>query len=138
EDGMVHVFMRDFRNDRHNFLNIKLANFEARNESTAVVAQKLSMSARYFLSPPPPGPEVAVLSVAIGAGEGLVTFKAGLTVREIMARLALSSDFKIWIITFSDPPSITPTGFRQVAGAAAPDYAQPWWEQLRWGEKPYW
>jgi hypothetical protein len=56
----------------------------------------------------------------------------------VLDALALLSDKKIWIVTFTRNPELTVTGFRRAVSlwnfSPIPDDKQPVWDILRWDE----
>jgi len=57
-------------------------------------------------------------------------------VEDVLDALAVASARKIWIVTFSDDPTLTPTGFRRSLtlwnNFPIPDNEQPIWDMLHW------
>src|ERR1700688_397618 len=80
-----------------------------------------------------------------GYGEGIssstsdrtldITFENA-TVEEILDSIAVSSDYKTWLVTFDERPDLTPSGFRRtetrLSTIPSPDVEQPVWEHFRW------
>ena len=51
---------------------------------------------------------------ATGIQEKPITLSLhGSTVREALEKLSEVSEYKMWVVTFSDSPALTPTGFRR-------------------------
>jgi hypothetical protein len=141
EDGVVHVFRRDLLNDSHNFLNLKVPDFfEVRQETAGFANVELRSVVQNIVSPRnlPPGAGEGG-SYATGIHEKPITLNLrGLTVREVLEKLAAVSEHNMWIVTFSDAPELTPTGFRRTETlwhpAPFPDTQQPMWDFLAWAE----
>ncbi|HVA02030.1 MAG TPA: hypothetical protein VMV34_10275 [Terriglobia bacterium] len=139
--GVVHVFRRDLANDSHNFLNLKVPEFfEVRQEVGGFANVQLREVVQNIVSPRnlPPGAGVGG-SYATGIDEKPLTLTLrGLTVREALDKLVDASEHKIWIVTFSDAPGRTPTGFRRTETlwhpTPFPDKDQPMWDFLTWQE----
>lgn len=141
EDGVVHVFRRDLLNDSHNFLNLRVPDFfEVRQEPAGLANVELRSVIQNVVSPRnlPPGAGEAG-SYATGIHEKPLTVSLrGATVRGALGKLAAVSEHNMWIVTFSDTPELTPTGFRRTETlwhpAPFPNTQQPMWDFLAWGE----
>ena len=141
EDGDVHVFRRDFVNDSHNFLNLRVPDFfEVRQEIGGRINQRLRSVVQNIVSPrnlPPGAGEGGDYATGIDEKPLTLTLR-GLTVREALDKLVEASEHKIWVVTFSDSPALTPTGFRRTETiwhpTPFPDSDQPMWDFLAWGE----
>ena len=143
EHGVVHVFRTNLINDPHNFLDLKVPDFfEVREEIGGVANQQLQhviqdrVSARKL----PPGAGYGG-SYASGLEQRPLSLSLrGATVREALDKLVSASEHKMWIVTFSDSPELTPTGFRRTETlwhpAPFPDRDQPMWDFLGWEEYP--
>lgn len=141
DNGIVHVFRRDLLTDSHNFLNLRIANFEVKNELGGMASRKLQAIVKRMVGPPRSAPR--------GAGEGgsyagpvneeRVTLSIReATVRDILDKLVLTSDFKVWVVTFTGADGMTDTGFRRTAtlmtSQPVRDDEQPVWELLTWDD----
>jgi hypothetical protein len=141
ERGVVHVFRRDLLSDSHNFLNLKVPDFfEMRQETAGFANVELRSVIQNIVSPRNllPGTGEAG-SYATGIHEKPLTVSLrGATVREALEKLAAVSEHNIWVVTFSDNPELTPTGFRRTETlwhpAPFPNTQQPMWDFLAWGE----
>lgn len=141
ENGVVHVFRRDLSNDSHNFLNLKVPDFfEVRQEAAGFTNLQLRSVMQNMVSPRnlPPGAGEAS-EYATGVHERPITLNLrGLTVREALEKLVEISEHNIWVVTFSDTPALTPTGFRRTETlwhpAPFPNTQQPMWDFLSWKE----
>jgi hypothetical protein len=145
DDGIVHIFRRDIIHERSNFLNIRLKKFEVR-DSVATVAQRdvAGMVHPRFLPPKPPQPGPYGIAGSTVLNWGDRTFSLSLrdvTVRGVLDKIALSSNYPIWIVAFAPGDALTPTGFRRTVSPTnarvVPESDQPGWETLRWGQEPY-
>jgi hypothetical protein len=145
DDGIVHIFRRDIIHERSNFLNIRLKKFEVR-DSVATVAQRdvAGMVHPRFLPPKPPQPGPYGIAGSTVLNWGDRTFSLSLrdvTVCGVLDKIALSSNYPIWIVAFAPGDALTPTGLRRTVSpthASVPgDGDQPGWETLWWGEKRY-
>jgi hypothetical protein len=137
EHGAVHVFRPDLVNDRHNFLNLRVPDFfEVHQEEGGFANWRLGAVVQNIVSPRnlPPGAGESG-DYASGAHEKPVTVTLrGLTVRQALENLANASEHKVWVVTFSDGPALTPTGFRRTETlwhpTPLPDSQQPMWDFL--------
>lgn len=141
EDGVLHVFRPDLLNDSHNFLNLKVPDsFEVRQTVGGFANVQLRDVVQNIVTPRnlPPGAGVGG-DYATGLEETPLTLSLrGLTVREALDKLVGASEHKMWLVTFSDTPALTPTGFRRTETlwhpAPFPDRDQPMWDFLAWKE----
>ncbi len=138
-NGVVHVFPQGALMDRSSFLNHRINKFEAKNEFAGVLSYRLRELLKRTVSPSlPSSPALGTgVSIATGAGDRRITFRlVNATVRQVLDKLGLATDFRIWIVTY--PEDLTETGFRRVASlytsSAVPDNEQPVWAFLRWGD----
>lgn len=146
DGGIVHVFQKELVDRSSNFLNIRIRSFEARNTSAPQAGLKLwrLVNPRFQPPKPPKAEPHGTMSTGVGGGMPERAFALDLhdaTVRHILDSVAISSEHKIWVVTFAPGRSLTPTGFRRIASLTSrripPDAYQPGWDLLRWGEKPY-
>lgn len=141
EHGVVHVFRRDLVNYSHNFLNLKVPGFlDAREEIGGITNQRLRSAVQNIVSPrnlPPGAGEAGDYATGIDEKPLTLMLRNG-TIREALEKLADASEHKVWVVTFSDSPGLTPTGFRRTETlwhpAPFPDRDQPMWDFLAWGE----
>src|SRR6266849_6724312 len=103
-NGVVHVFSPGSIPERENFLTWKIKAFEMHNENADWASRKL----HDLITPR----KYAGSSMGTTALEITVELKNS-SVEDILDALALASDRKIWIVTFSTDPTLTPTGFRR-------------------------
>jgi hypothetical protein len=141
QDGLVHVFRRDLVSDSGNFLNLKVPNwFEAHDRVGGMISQDLQLALQNIVSP-----RKLPLGAGVGGSYGtslqekpLTLDLGGLTVREALDKLIDASEHKIWVVTFSETPDRTPTGFRRTETLwhpkPFPDRNQPMWDFLTWPE----
>ena len=144
-DGIVHVFQKGLAHQRSNFLNIRLKRFHVVDVGAAVAQRRVWEIVNTKFQPPkplPPGPHGTIGSMF--GGGSVRTFSLdlrGAPVRYVLDKIALSSDYPVWVVAFAPDQSLTSTGFRRTVSPTKPgatsDAGQPGWEMLRWGEKPY-
>lgn len=140
-NGIVHIFQESLVHQRSNFLNTHVKRFQVLNVGAAVARLRVwEIVNKEFQPPKPlrPGPHGTITT---GAGRfGDQTFSLDLhntTVREILDRISLSSNYPIWVVAFAPGEALTPTGFRRTASPTTGKSHELGWEMLRWGEKPY-
>ncbi len=140
-DGVVHVFPAWTKSNRKDFVNLRLGNFAVRNQVPETATHELRDLVKLNISPPsPPKPGAAGgsgSSQAVDVGEQEISLRLqNVTVRDALDKIALASDLKIWVVTFTDEP-LTPTGFRRTRTLRIKTIAhneQPVWDSLRWGD----
>jgi hypothetical protein len=138
-DKIVHVLYAGAKSDDKNFLNIQVGNFQSVDEYVAFSKQRLHDIVRKIVFPPPPpvlGQTHSELrEIVVSGGEHKATFevKNG-TVRDVMDKMALATDGRIWVVTFDENAGLTSTGFRRTiyslwnSSAALSDQYQPGWD----------
>jgi hypothetical protein len=144
EHGQIHVFRPDFVNDAHNFLNLKVPDyFEVRQDVGGVVNVRLQAVVQNIVSPrnlPPGAGEGGDYTIGNVPQKPFTLALRGLTAREALERLVEASEYKMWVVTFSDSRELTPTGFRRTQTlwhpSPFPDNQQPMWDLLAWEEYP--
>ena len=130
-NGVVHVFPSGIIPAPQDFLKLNIEDFQVRNDFIEMASFKLHM-----LVTPLSGNR----SISIGAsGDSKVDLKLkNSSVEDILDALAISSNRKIWIVTFSEDVGLTPKGLRRTTSLwtdkAIPDAQQPVWELMRWGD----
>lgn len=141
DDGIVHVFQKDLVNQRINFLNLRIKRFDVQNTIAPSAARNVWELVRPRFErpkPAPPGPHGTVSSMTTGGGDQAFTLQLhDATVRDILDRIALSSDYPVWVVAFAPGKALTATGFRRTASPTNGNVGELAWETLRWGEKPY-
>jgi len=140
-NGIVHIFRKDLIHNAKNFLEIKLDRFAANDELPGIVSHRLRSAAKRVVAPPP----ASVLaggeggSYGTGVGELPITLKLdNVTVREVLNHIAVSTVFKIWVVTF-ESPALTRTGYLRSASLwnpSLPREEQPIWDLMLWGRLP--
>lgn len=141
-DGVVHVFPRGLLADKRSFLNLGIAAFEVEDDYVMFASRRLRNRVRRIVSPPPPPRPGAGYagSMATGWGDRRVSFKLKkVTVRDVLDKLILSADLKVWIVTYTEKPGLTQGGFRNVLavdGTAIAEQEQPVWGLYLWGYDP--
>lgn len=143
-DGVVHVHYPNSRADPHNFLNLHVESFELHDEFSFAGNRRLYELLHPIVSPaqtPSPGAGEAG-DYATGVGGKRVTLRIkNVTAREVLDKLAMAGEFKVWVVTFSGRGKFTSTGFRRTQSLvnlfAITDDAQPIWDAVKWGDRVY-
>jgi hypothetical protein len=138
DDGIVHVLYPNAESDKKNFLNIPVQNFRSEDQYVAFSKQRLHDIVRKTIFPPVPhagGSLPSVREIVVSGGEHKTTFTAqNGTIRDVLDKMALATDGKIWIVTFDEKAGLTSTGFRRTiaslwnTSATLSDQYQPGWD----------
>jgi hypothetical protein len=142
KSGIIHVFMPGLVPDRENPLKLTINKFEVHDVPTEAASLQLHETVKRTLFSPKP--QQGFRGGVAGSGASnlddpkiSVTLRNA-TVEDVLDALALASARKIWIVTFSDAPSLTSAGYRRTLGlwtnSPAPDDDQPVWDMLHWGD----
>ena len=131
KNGIVRVLPAGLISDRENFLKIKIDAFDVPDTYVEVASFKL-----HTLVTPVKGNQQ--FSIA-GPGDSRVSLRLrDCTVADALDALALASNRKLWIVTFTADTRLTSTGFRRTislwSGKPQPDREQLGWDLLRWGD----
>ncbi|MHB8502204.1 MAG: hypothetical protein ACYDHE_14830 [Candidatus Acidiferrales bacterium] len=140
--GVVHVFAASMRSNPEDFLNEKIDKFEVHDQIVEVVSHRLRDIVRHRRpSPQPQSQKPAGVGYSQGANIGDPVFSLALTkvtVRDVLDQLALSSDRKVWVVTFMPGSPAASTGYRRTAtlwnNNPVPDSEQPVWDMFRWSD----
>ena len=130
KDEVLHVFPpRDVLPDSQNFLKLKLPSFKAHDDFVELASFKL-----HTMVTPRRSGQVSVG----GTGDSKVDLDLrDCTVEDALDAIAIASNRKIWIVTFTDDRGLTSRGWRRTSSLWAskpqPDEEQPGWDLLRWG-----
>jgi hypothetical protein len=141
EEGVIHVFRQDLRNESRNFLNLKIPDFfEVHQKPAGLANVELRAVVQNMISPRnlPPGTGEGG-SYATGIRENSVSLTLrGSNIRKALEKLAAVSEHNIWVVTFSDTTALTPTGCLRTETlwhpTPFPNSQQPMWDFLAWGE----
>ena len=144
DNDVVHVYPQEAKSNSHDFVNLRIQKFQVRNVVIETASHQLRDLVRLTVSPPQmvsseEGPKGIIHSQAASVGEPELTFKFdSVTVRVALDELAVTSDRKIWVVTFTSDYGITPTGFWRTRtlwnSNVIPDNEQPLWDMFHWGE----
>ena len=135
-NNVVHVTTKEISADQ-NFLYLKIPQFSGKGVA-AVVKAGLWMLLNQQIAPSPPKGYGA--SISHRSSDPILDLQfTNASVEQILDRIAVASDQKVWVLTFAADPHLTPTGYRltesypsQVIPA---DNAEPTWDIFRWD---YW
>ncbi len=110
-----------------------------KNEFVRFASNDLRVRVGRIIRPPTqPGLGIAG-TMATGMGDRKVSFTlVNAKVRDILDKLSLAADFKLWIVTYPESRTLTKSGFRRTASLytnnVVPDEEQPVWALLQWGD----
>jgi hypothetical protein len=129
-NGVVHV-SPSMIPDGENFLKLKIKTYQTHNAMVEVASFKLHM----LVTPIRGNHQVSIA----GPGDSNVNVDLrDASVETVLDALVKASNRKIWIVTFTDDPSLSPRGLRRVGSLwsdkATPDEEQPSWDLLHWGD----
>jgi hypothetical protein len=144
QGGVVHVFSRAAISNQQNFLALRVETFAVHDEFVDVASRRLTTVVNQLVVPP----KASSLGYeGEGVGHSLASTieypkvsvqLKNATVESILDEFAVASPRHIWVVTFSDDPKLTPTGFRRTCSlwtdAPVPDVDQPVWNLFHWGE----
>jgi hypothetical protein len=139
----VHVFSPDLIPASENPLKLHINLFEVHNVPVEYASRQLHSTVKRIMSP-------AKLPQGIGGvgGSGFSNIddpKISMQVKNASVEDALNvltqtSTRKVWVVTFSNNPDMTATGFRRTSTlwntTRIPDEDQPVWDLLHWSDKP--
>ncbi len=138
DDGVLHVFSKDAVNSQSNFLNLRLAAFKADQAIAPLAEQRLWQLVNPNVYPRRPAAGGGGIGRSLGArtDERPLSFSLrDTTVRGVLDRLAVSSDHRIWVVTFPPGNALLPSGFRRTVSPTSakvfPDADEPGWESIR-------
>ncbi len=141
KSGLVHIHPSKLIRDRQNFLKIKIKAFQSHDELDDVVSSKLRDLVKLTVSPPRPqrGRGGIGSSGAATLDVPRINLRLqGVTVEDVLDALVTASAKRIWIVTFSDDPKLTTTGYRRTLSlwnsSPIPDNEQPVWDLFHWGD----
>ncbi len=130
-DDVAHIFPAELSGGRENFLTVKLKTFSVHDRYLEIASMKL----HDLITPP----SYAAGSVGANIEQKVTVDLKDCTVQDVLDALASASARRIWLVTFSKDPGLTPAGFRRSrsvwSSAPAPDKEQPVWDFLRWGDE---
>jgi hypothetical protein len=137
--GIVHVFSRTATSRRLDFLDMTVDRFEMRNQIVEIGSRRLRDLVRYRMSAGESSHERRggiVASQAANIGDPQFSFTLqNASVRQILDKLSLESDRKIWIVTYSGD-NIAGTSYLRTMtlwnNSNVPDAEQPVWDMFRW------
>jgi hypothetical protein len=136
-NNVVHVATTDVPFGQ-NFLNVIIPQFSGEGVA-AVVKAGLWMLLNQQIAPDPARGYGGSISHSSSDPTLYLQFTNS-TVEEILDRIAIASDQKVWVVTFAADPHLTPTGFRRTESYPSQvipaDDAEPLWDIFRWNDWP--
>jgi len=135
-NGVVHVYPTEITPD-HNFLELIFPSFKQQTTMGWAYANLQMLVRTRVVYPPPQGFGGSVLSS--DAEPKFQIDLADASVETVLDAMALSSPYKLWVVTFVDDFVPTPTGFHRTkfwcGNRVTPNDSQPIWEYFKWD---YW
>jgi hypothetical protein len=135
-NNVVHVATTDVPFGQ-NFLNVNIPQFSGTGVAREVKAG-LWMLLNQQMAPNPPNGYAGSIAGSSSDPKLNLDF-TNATVEEILDAIAVASEEKVWVVTFSEDPNPTPSGFRRTESftskSVAADNDQPVWDIFPWD---YW
>ncbi len=139
-NGVLHVFPRSLRENQRNVLNLRLEEYEVKEDYVQFAARRLQIRVQQIIHDPQEEklPGGIGYSWATGLGDRRVSFTLNdVTVRDILDKLCLAADFKVWMAAFPMTPEPSATGYiRSVSPWSDQISEEPVWFLFRWGWDP--
>ncbi|MGA8428933.1 MAG: hypothetical protein WB729_03855 [Candidatus Sulfotelmatobacter sp.] len=140
-NGVVHISRITISDDRRNFLNIPISNFELASEYVFHANNRLRKLVVELANPVSTKNEAGCAgSFGVGAGDQKASFQLrDVAVRDVLDRLLTSAGFNIWLVTFPELPATTTKGFFKsisIFSPNLPDSELPAWDLLLPGYDP--
>ena len=146
--GVVHVSRLTLFDDKRNFLNLSIDDFELSSEYVFHANNRLRQLVVELTNRPVHKEEAGCAgSSVIAAGDRVASFSfQNVPVREILDKFFTSSGFSIWLVTFPEIPSLTTNGFftsTSVFSPKLPESALPGYDPVRkqtgigWKQSPW-
>jgi hypothetical protein len=143
DDGIVHVYLKKMSLEKKDFLNLKVDRFELSHEVVETGNRKLHEVVKSKITPvqaQSQRPAGMGYSQATNIGDPEFNLSVeDASVRQIIDKLALSSDRKIWIVTYTEDGVDPGTGYRRTTtlwnNSKIPDSEQPIWDMFRWSDR---
>jgi hypothetical protein len=140
-NGVVHVSPTTIVDDRRNFLNIPIGEFELSSEYVFHANNRLRHLVLELANPTSPPNDLGCAgSYGVGAGDQLASFQLrNVVVRDILDHFVTSAGFNIWLVTFPEIPAVTAKGFfksTSIFSPNLPDSELPAWDLLLPGYDP--
>jgi hypothetical protein len=140
-NGVVHVTRLTLVDERRNFLNIPIGDFELSSEYVFHANNRLRKLVVELANPPSPNNEPGCGgSFGVGAGDQVASFHVrNVVVRDILDRFVTSAGFNIWLVTFPELPTTTAKGFFKTISIFSPNLPNselPAWDLLLPGYDP--
>lgn len=140
-NGVVHVSRLTLVDERRNFLNIPVSDFELSSEYVFHANNRLRKLVVEIANRPSPTNEPGCAgSFGVGTGDQVASFHVrNVAVRDILDRFVTSAGFNIWLVTFPELPTTTAKGFFKTISIFSPNLPNselPAWDLLLPGYDP--
>jgi hypothetical protein len=140
-NGVAHVGRVTISDDRRNFLNIPISNFELSSEYIFHANNRLRKLVVELSNPISTKNEAGCAgSFGVGAGDQKASFQLhDVVVRDVLDRFLTSAGFNIWLVTFPELPATTTKSFFKsisIFSPNLPDSELPAWDLLLPGYDP--
>ncbi len=140
-NGVVHVSRVTIADDRRNFLNLQIDDFQLSDEYVFHANNRLRNLVVQLVNPAPEKTGTACAgSFGVGAGDRVVSFHlSNVTARDILDRFITSAGFNIWLVAFPELPELTSRGFFESISVFSPNLPEselPAWDLFLPGYDP--
>jgi len=141
KNGVVHVSRVTIADDRRNFLNLQIDDFQLSDEYVFHANNRLRNLVVQLVNPAPEKTGTACAgSFGVGAGDRVVSFHlSNVTARDILDRFITSAGFNIWLVAFPELPELTSRGFFESISVFSPNLPEselPAWDLFLPGYDP--
>ena len=139
--GVIHISRITIFDDRRNFLNIPINDFELSSEYVFHANNRLRKLVVELANPAFPKNEAGCAgSFGVGSGDQKASFHLrNIVVRDILDKFVTSAGFNIWLVTFPELPAITEKDFFKsisIFSPGLPSSELPAWDLLLPGYDP--
>lgn len=140
-DGIVRVFPKGKSSPESDFLNLSLERFEVRNQVVELASKQLRELVRSRMGNGLRGRSGGGMALSQSTTIGDPEFSLALvnpSVDQVLDKLALASDRKIWVVTYLDNARLPGSAYRRTITlwntSKVPDSEQPVWDMFRWSD----
>jgi hypothetical protein len=140
-NGVIHLARVTLIDDKRNFLNVQIDNFELSSEYVFHANNRLLHLVVELANHSAVKQEMGCTgSSVVAAGDKVASFSLHhVTVRDILDKLITSSGFGIWLVTSPEIPLLTPNGLFASVSVFSPNLPEsdlPAWDLLLPGYDP--
>jgi hypothetical protein len=140
-NGVMQILPVGAFTDEHDFLNTRVARFQAKKEWLALASSRLQFTVQSLIRPvaplPPGAGEGSSTGVGVGGDRPVSVDFQNASVREILNGLIISASQTTWVVTYPESVPMTSTGLRRAADLFSKtvfaDEDQPVWVFVPWG-----